>query len=127
MAKTGDPRRPPEGFAAPYMLYDRTDMPVTALAADYSPDHETPRHDHPRIQLIHAVRGVMVVSTNVGQWIVPPSRGLCVPAGIAHSIRMVGHVEMRTVVHQMRLLAPSRSVHEVRARPTVAQIGDRPS
>jgi len=96
MTKT-DPLRPPTGFAAPYTLYDRTDMPVTALAADYSPGHETLRHDHPRIQLIHAVRGVMVVSTDVGQWIVPPSRGLCVPAGVAHSIRMVGHVEMRTV------------------------------
>lgn len=90
------PTDPPEGFATSYMLYDRTEMPVTALAADYSPHHETPRHDHPHIQLIHAVRGVMVVSTGIGQWIVPPSRGLWMPAGVEHSIRMVGNVEMRT-------------------------------
>jgi len=87
---------PPKGFASPYTLYDRTEMPVTALAADYSPAHETPRHDHPSIQLIHAVRGVMVVSTDIGQWIVPPSRGLWMPGGTTHSIRMVGNVEMRT-------------------------------
>jgi AraC-like DNA-binding protein len=91
-----DPAGSPNGFAAPYMLYDRTEMPVTALAADYLPDHETPRHDHPHIQLIHAVRGVMVVSTQIGQWIVPPTRGLWMPAGVEHSIRMVGKVEMRT-------------------------------
>jgi AraC-like DNA-binding protein len=84
------------GFAAPYTLYDRNAMPVTAMAADYLPDHETPRHDHPHIQLIHALHGVMVVSTDVGQWIVPPTRGLWMPAGFAHSIRMVGNVKMRT-------------------------------
>ncbi|MEC5388210.1 helix-turn-helix transcriptional regulator [Uliginosibacterium sp. H3] len=93
---TPDPDSLLKGFAAPYTLYDRTEMPVTALAADYLPDHETPRHDHPNIQLIHAVRGVMVVSTQIGQWIVPPSRGLWMPAGVEHSIRMVGKVEMRT-------------------------------
>lgn len=93
----GTIHHPPAGFSAPYALYDRSAMPVTALAADYAPGHVTPRHDHPRIQLIHAVRGVMVVTTDLGQWIVPPSRGLCVPAGVAHSIRMVGRVEMRTV------------------------------
>jgi AraC-like DNA-binding protein len=86
----------PDGFAVPYKRYDRTEMPVAVLAADYLPDHETPRHDHPHIQLIHAVRGVMVVSTSIGQWIVPPSRGLWMPAGVEHSIRMVGNVEMRT-------------------------------
>jgi AraC-like DNA-binding protein/quercetin dioxygenase-like cupin family protein len=91
-----DSSQPPAGFVSSYMLYDRTEMPVTALAADYLPDHETPRHDHPHIQLIHAVRGVMVVSTRIGQWIVPPTRGLWMPAGVEHSIRMVGKVEMRT-------------------------------
>lgn len=90
------PKSISRGFAAPYTLYDRNDMPVTAMAADYSPDHETPRHDHPHIQLIHALHGVMVVSTDIGQWIVPPSRGLWMPAGVTHSIRMVGNVKMRT-------------------------------
>ncbi|NTV09677.1 MAG: AraC family transcriptional regulator [Zoogloea sp.] len=78
------------------MLYDRSEMPVTALAADYLPGRETRRHHHPHIQLIHAVRGVMVVSTDQGRWIVPPTRGLWMPAGVAHAIRMVGEVRMRT-------------------------------
>lgn len=90
------PHTPRSGFAAPYTLYDRNEMPVTAMAADYLPDHETPRHQHPHIQLIHAIRGVMVVSTSLGQWVVPPTRGLWMPAGIEHCIRMVGNVEMRT-------------------------------
>lgn len=75
---------------------DRSDMPITACAADYLPSEETGRHSHPHIQLIHAVRGVMVVGTDQGQWIVPPTRGLLMPPGTAHWIRMVGEVRMRT-------------------------------
>jgi AraC-like DNA-binding protein len=79
-----------------YQQFDRTTMPVTALAEDYADGHVTPAHQHPSAQLIHAVRGVMVVSTDSGQWIVPPTRGLWIPPAVAHSTRMVGAVQMRT-------------------------------
>ncbi|WP_345533166.1 helix-turn-helix transcriptional regulator [Viridibacterium curvum] len=83
---------------------DRSDMPVTALAADYLPSEETGRHSHPHIQLIHAVRGVMVVGTEQGQWIVPPTRGLLMPTDTPHWIRMVGEVRMRTAFIRPELL-----------------------
>jgi len=79
-----------------YQRFDRTDLPVAALAEDYSNGHLTPRHQHPNAQLIHAVHGVMVVTTDYGQWVVPPTRGLWIPGAIDHSIRMVGEVKMRT-------------------------------
>src|ERR1700756_4912106 len=79
-----------------YMQYDRSPMPVTAMAADYAPGHVTKRHQHPHAQLVHAVHGVMVVATAEGQWIVPPTRGMWMPGGTVHWIRMVGHVRMRT-------------------------------
>lgn len=79
-----------------YQRFDRTELPVTALAEDYRSDHITPRHHHPNAQLLHAVRGVMVVDTEQGQWIVPPTRGLWMPGGVEHSIRMVGEVLLRT-------------------------------
>ncbi len=79
-----------------YQQFDRTDLPVAALAEDYPNGQITPRHQHPNAQLMHAVRGVMVVDTDYGQWIVPPTRGLWIPGGIDHSIRMVGAVQMRT-------------------------------
>jgi AraC-like DNA-binding protein len=79
-----------------YRRFDRTELPVTALAEDYPNGHISPRHRHPNAQLIHAVRGVMVVDTDYGQWIVPSTRGLWVPGGIEHRIRMVGEVMMRT-------------------------------
>lgn len=79
-----------------YRDFDSTGMPVAALAEDCPSGYDSPRHQHPNAQLIYAVRGVMVVSTDDGQWIVPPSRGLWMPGGTVHSIRMVGAVKMRT-------------------------------
>jgi AraC-like DNA-binding protein len=79
-----------------YSQFDRSAMPVTALAKDYGHGHITNRHSHPHPQLIHAVRGVMLVGTDQGQWIVPPSRGIWMPAHIEHWVRMIGEVHMRT-------------------------------
>ena len=79
-----------------YRHFDRTALPVTALAEDYPDGYVTPRHRHPNAQLLHAVRGVMVVDTDYGQWVVPPTRGLWMPAGVDHRLRMVGAVMMRT-------------------------------
>ena len=81
----------------PYELQDRSDMPVTGRAMDYLTDHFVDWHVHPNAQLLHAVHGVMVVSTEVGQWIVPPTRGIWLPAGTRHSSRILGEVHMRSV------------------------------
>ncbi len=77
--------------------HDRGELPVTGRAVNYPSDYVGPRHHHPTGQLIHAVQGVMVVATKAGQWVVPPSRGLWMPAGMMHQVRMVGEVHVRTV------------------------------
>ena len=81
----------------PFDSHDRSTMPVTGKAVDYDADFCTAQHRHPSGQLIHAVRGVMVVSTAIGQWIVPPTRGIWMPPETTHWVRMVGEVHMRTV------------------------------
>jgi len=77
--------------------YDRRDAPVTGKAVDYPSEFVRGRHQHPTAQLIYAVHGVMVVSTDQGQWIVPPTRGIWMPPHTDHWTRMVGEVRMRTV------------------------------
>lgn len=76
---------------------DRGSFPVTGRSANYSPGFRVPSHCHPTAQLIHAVQGVMVVSTDAGQWVVPPTRGLWMPPGMWHQLRMVGAVRLRTL------------------------------
>jgi AraC-like DNA-binding protein len=86
-----------ENIIPPFELLDRSTMPVTGKAVDYDANFSVVRHQHPNAQLIHAVRGVMVVSTDIGQWIVPPTRGIWMPAGTTHWVRMIGEVHMRSV------------------------------
>jgi AraC-like DNA-binding protein len=76
---------------------DESTMPVTGRATDYPADHVIAGHRHRKGQLIYAVHGVMVVASAGGQWIVPPTRGIWMPAGVEHWIRCVGVVHMRSI------------------------------
>ncbi len=71
--------------------------PVGALARDYPDGFCVLAHAHPWSQLIHAVAGVMRVTTPQGTWVLPPDRALWVPPGIEHGLRMEGRVAMRTL------------------------------
>ncbi|KAB2923336.1 MAG: helix-turn-helix transcriptional regulator [Dechloromonas sp.] len=70
--------------------------PVTAKARNYR-SGETPVHSHLRAQLIYAGSGVMRVETEAGCWVVPPVRGVWIPANTPHKVIMLGPVEMRTL------------------------------
>lgn len=76
--------------------YQTLPHPVTAKARNYR-SGETPVHSHPRAQLIYAGSGVMRVETEVGCWVVPPVRGVWIPANTMHRVIMLGSVEMRTL------------------------------
>ena len=53
-------------------------------------------HSHPRAQLLYATDGVMVVHSDAGSWVVPPSRALWMVTGLRHNVTMSGDVLMRT-------------------------------
>lgn len=83
---------------------DAVPQPVAAFAFDYPDRALVGRHSHRRGQLIHAVSGAMTVCTDQGSWVVPPTRGVWVPAGVEHWIAMAGAVRMRTL-----FVAPERA------------------
>jgi AraC-like DNA-binding protein len=83
--------------ASAHLPFEASAMPVSAMAADYDDGHFIEPHSHRRAQLLYAVQGVMLVQTQAGRWVVPPSRGVWLEAGVAHSVRMRGQVRMRTV------------------------------
>ncbi|MBO9710709.1 MAG: helix-turn-helix transcriptional regulator [Caulobacter sp.] len=78
--------------------YDRTPRPVVAIGNDYPPSFELDWHSHGRGQLLYAANGVAAVSTPQGAWIAPPERGVWIPAGVPHAVRMVGAVTTRSVL-----------------------------
>jgi mannose-6-phosphate isomerase-like protein (cupin superfamily) len=79
--------------AAPYESIQR---PVVAVGNVYPAGHTHPMHQHHRAQLLHAITGTMVVTTDHGAWIVPPQQGLWIPAGVRHGFHMIGKVITRS-------------------------------
>jgi AraC-like DNA-binding protein len=80
-------------------LEDRLDIPrpLVALAFNYPDGRRTPLHRHRRSQLIQAIAGVMTVTTEDGLWVIPPGRGVWVPAGLHHRVTASGELKMRTL------------------------------
>lgn len=70
--------------------------PAVAFAHRYDTDEYVPEHEHSRSQLLHPITGVVIVTTKVGRWLVPPDHALWIPAGIRHAVDIVGRVEMHS-------------------------------
>jgi AraC-like DNA-binding protein len=71
--------------------------PVIALGADYPDRHDTGPHRHRRGQLLYGSTGLLMVRTSEGTWMTPPQRGIWIPPGIVHDVRMLGAVTMRSL------------------------------
>ncbi|WP_244640296.1 AraC family transcriptional regulator [Aureimonas glaciei] len=70
------------------------DRPVLVLGIDYPDGYEATPHRHRRAQFLYGSSGVVLVSTPDGSWMMPPQRGLWIPAGTEHAVTMLGPVAM---------------------------------
>lgn len=70
---------------------------IKVLAKDYPHAHRIEQHSHDLDQLLYAYTGAMSVTTEEGAWVIPPQRGVWIPAGVTHRITMSGTVRMRTL------------------------------
>src|SRR5277367_4621848 len=75
----------------------RDTVVIRTYAAGHSAPYTIPPHTHDWSQLIYASAGVITVHTASGSWVVPPERGVWVPAGVTHSIEMSGTVSIRSL------------------------------
>lgn len=73
------------------------DYQVVAFAQCYPHGHIETWHQHPHIQLIHTLTGVIRIETAEGTWICPPGRGLWIPAGKQHALHVSGQGNIRGV------------------------------
>lgn len=71
--------------------------PLIPYAHDYRHGDCEPRHHHSCAQLVHTLSGVVRVETDFGHWVVPPGRGVWLPAGVSHALQMTGAVAARTL------------------------------
>ncbi|MBP1852938.1 AraC family transcriptional regulator [Rhizobium halophytocola] len=68
--------------------------PIKSLPRFYPAGHRVERHTHSRAQLLYAAKGVVVVATEEGRWMLPPGHALWIAPGIAHSVEMLVDVTM---------------------------------
>jgi AraC-like DNA-binding protein len=85
---------------------ERAPVPVIATVNDYPDGHVIAPHRHWRGQLLFGAAGVVVVTTPTGAWVMPPQRGMWIPPGVEHHVRMLGGA----VSLQSILLAPDLAV-----------------
>ena len=76
---------------------------IRSMAVGYAAGTVLERHTHPWAQLVYASDGVMSVDTADGTWVVPPQRGVWIPAETTHAVAMSGAVRMRTLYIAPRL------------------------
>ena len=60
--------------------------PVFGVTVRYPADHVVPLHTHSYGHLIYANRGLLRVEAESGQWLVPPTAAVWLPAGVAHRL-----------------------------------------
>lgn len=70
---------------------------IVALPNRYNDGDHVPEHAHGRAQLLHALTGVVTVTTALGRWLVPPEHALWIPAGTVHAVDVIGDVRMCSV------------------------------
>ncbi len=96
--------------------FDHTERPVIALGNDYPDRHVIAPHKHRRCQLLYGASGTVMVTTDQGNWVMPPQRGIWIPAGIVHEVHMLGHVTTRSLYfepHAIRDMPASCQVLEI--------------
>ena len=104
-------------------IFDETvPRPVIAVGADYPASFELNLHQHRRAQFLYAARGVVAVSTPHGAWTAPSERGIWIPGGTPHAVRMVGEVSTRSVLIEAHALELGRCCRVIGVGPLLRQL-----
>ncbi|MBJ9976448.1 helix-turn-helix transcriptional regulator [Pseudomonas sp. S75] len=69
-----------------------------ALEMDCRAGEHIASHCHTEDQLLYAADGVIRVSTERGDWVVPAGHALWVPSGVSHALHLHGAVCLRTLL-----------------------------
>jgi len=70
---------------------------VLVHSAEIPHGYVVPLHSHRRTQILCVFRGVVLVATALGRWMIPPGHALLIPSGLEHSVEMFSDVSMRSL------------------------------
>jgi AraC-like DNA-binding protein len=93
--KSDNSSRPPRSIN--HIDYQTIPRIMTVMARNEATGAYIAPHSHPRGQLLYATSGLMRAVTDNGIWLLPPQRGLWIPANIVHDQRMLSPTAIRTI------------------------------
>lgn len=73
----------------PLKTVDSVPRDVLAIGTDYLPNVLLNSHVHRRAQFLYGATGLIEVSTEDGEWVIPPDSGVWIPENTAHETRML--------------------------------------
>lgn len=77
--------------------YQYVPRPIAVLTDEYPSGFHDPLHSHPRAQLVYAISGVTILTTQNASYVALPQRAIWVPAGVEHEVFCRGRVQIRTL------------------------------
>jgi AraC-like DNA-binding protein len=92
---------------------DSLPFPLIATTNSYPAHFHIPVHHHKRAQFAYAARGVAAIVTSQGSWVMPPERGVWIPAGVTHEV---------TVLTQSEILSLYLDPELTTAHPTTCRV-----
>ncbi|MCW8915275.1 MAG: helix-turn-helix transcriptional regulator [Magnetovibrio sp.] len=107
----------------PGVILDTRDIPRSVVIRPKFIERgdDGPVHHHNREQLVYADRGVMLVSTDSGSWVVPPNRAVWVPSKMDHGVKTITDCRMLNVFFDPGLLAKLPKTCSVVSVPPLLQ------
>ncbi|SSB96961.1 AraC-type DNA-binding protein [Pseudomonas sp. 43mfcvi1.1] len=103
-------------------LLDAIPRAVVAIGTDYPHGHLLPLHHHRRAQLLYGATGVMQVSTEDGNWVVPPQRAVWIPPGVAHEVLMLGVSTRSLYIEPAAVTAMDARCQVINVSPLMRQL-----
>lgn len=97
------PRRPAPaiGPVTPQLFAPSPQRPLRAKQHRMDADAQVQPHHHPWAQVALSTSGIIRLTTDTGTYLVPPSRALWVPPGVAHAVTVVEATTLLTLyLHQ---------------------------
>jgi len=80
------------------------DRPVIPLLDSYADGFFVEPHHHRRHQLLYAASGTVIISTPHDTWVMPALRGMWIPGGVTHDVRILGAVTMQSLYIEPALI-----------------------
>lgn len=86
-------------YPLPGIMLDIEDVPrpIVTRPHTFKRGEEVPIHHHGREQLVYAYKGLALVTTQNGAWVVPPNRAVWVPSNLDHGVKAITETRMSSL------------------------------